>query len=448
MNTPLLRNLTTTVLGAAALLAGQWVVGHSLAWCADELRLLQEAPPGRGGAEQIEVGPSAADVPGGITDEYDGYDEFTDMAGPSCSSEGCAGHHGTRPPHWGNVEYLLWWSKGRGLPPLVTTSPPGTLRSNAGILGLPTTSVLYGNEHVGGDVRSGGRLELGYWLDDCEILGVGGRFFALGGGTDGFRQGSSGDPILARPFFNVVGGRDDAVLIAFPDIATGTVDITTSSDVLGGDVFFRELIYRDQCNRLDFVMGYQFGQIEEDLVVSHSLVSRDPNGTVPIGTAIDTFDQFDATNEFHGGELGLLIETRWHRWNVELLAKVGLGSMRQTVTINGSTTTTEPAAQAVTNPGGLLALPTNIGVFEQDTFTVVPELGIAMSMSVSCHLDFRFGYSFIYWSQVAQPGEQIDLGVNLSQVTGPLVGDARPAFSFDDDDYWVQGINFSLQWHY
>src|SRR5438094_672952 len=26
---------------------------------------------------------------------------------------------------WGRVEYLLWWTKGDRLPPLVTTSPPG-----------------------------------------------------------------------------------------------------------------------------------------------------------------------------------------------------------------------------------------------------------------------------------------------------------------------------------
>ena len=57
---------------------------------------------------------------------------------------------------WGSVEYLFWWSKGRELPPLVTTG--GT-----GVIGDPGVQVLFGDERVGTDprgCRNGNRRQL------------------------------------------------------------------------------------------------------------------------------------------------------------------------------------------------------------------------------------------------------------------------------------------------
>src|SRR5262245_8106792 len=55
---------------------------------------------------------------------------------------------------WASAEYLLWWTKGDRLPPLLTTSPVGTPLANAGVLGRPGTSVLFGDERVNDDARS------------------------------------------------------------------------------------------------------------------------------------------------------------------------------------------------------------------------------------------------------------------------------------------------------
>src|SRR5262245_20844531 len=74
---------------------------------------------------------------------------------------------------WGSVEYLLGWTKGQFLPPLVTTSPVGTLPADAGVLGQPATAILFGNERVNTGVRDGGRFSIGYWLDDSRTLGLG-----------------------------------------------------------------------------------------------------------------------------------------------------------------------------------------------------------------------------------------------------------------------------------
>ena len=42
-----------------------------------------------------------------------------------------------------DAEYLFAWVQGFRLPPLVTTSPAGTPRASAGILGLPTTGTVF-----------------------------------------------------------------------------------------------------------------------------------------------------------------------------------------------------------------------------------------------------------------------------------------------------------------
>ena len=63
------------------------------------------------------------------------------------------------PPRYGGFwitgEYLNWSAKGDKLPPLVTTSPPGTPLAQAGVLGAPGTSVLFGDESVNDRWRSG-----------------------------------------------------------------------------------------------------------------------------------------------------------------------------------------------------------------------------------------------------------------------------------------------------
>jgi hypothetical protein len=50
---------------------------------------------------------------------------------------------------------------------------------------------------------------------------------------------------------------------------------------------------------------------------------------------------------------------------------------------------------------------------------------------------------------VVTSGRQIDTGVNPTQFFGgALVGEARPAFAFRDENYWLQGINFGVNWDF
>ena len=48
--------------------------------------------------------------------------------------------------YWVGVDYLGFWVKGNHIPPLVTTSPLGTPQNQAGVLGQPGTSILFGDQ--------------------------------------------------------------------------------------------------------------------------------------------------------------------------------------------------------------------------------------------------------------------------------------------------------------
>jgi hypothetical protein len=132
------------------------------------------------------------------------------------------------------AEYLLWWMKGASVPPLVTSSPAGTPLSQAGVLGAPGTSVLFGGSDVNGGVRSGGRFAVGAWLDDCQTFGVEGGVFFLESKSAGLSAASGGNPILARPFTDAVTGRPASELVAFPGVASGNISASDSSTGLVG----------------------------------------------------------------------------------------------------------------------------------------------------------------------------------------------------------------------
>src|SRR5262249_37940144 len=143
------------------------------------------------------------------------YAEDTCCADGTC---GCCSACSHNYDVWGSVEFLMWWAKGTSLPPLVTTSAPGTPVGQAGVLGFPTAYVLFGDQLGGNKLQGGGRIAAGIWLDPDHNVAAGGRFFGLGGDTTRFSQNSTGTPILARPFFNVTPplNREDSLVSAFP----------------------------------------------------------------------------------------------------------------------------------------------------------------------------------------------------------------------------------------
>ncbi len=381
---------------------------------------------------------------------------------------------------WGSVEYLVWWRKGSDghVPPLVTTSLPGTPQAQAGVLGAPNTSILFGGgpcADIG--ASSGGRATLGYWLDCDQREGIVVRYFGLENVGSGFSQTASGGTILARPFFDAFLNQPNSLLVSFPGAVNGSVTANIVTKVQGGDAFWRHALncdnrmhrvlmaparliadlFRPQVYRVDFISGYQYSRLDDNLSVQHNLVSVGNGGftaiggggLIPVGTTIVGFDRFKAENEFHGGTFGIMAEYYKNKLTLNLLGKVGLGYMRHRVSANGSTTVTTPNGLSSTMPGALLTQPTNIGSTGNfHDFAVVPEAQFTLKYRLAKNIDVSLGYSFIFWSSFVRAPEAVDTSVNLHQ-TPTLVGPAQPLLiTPKPGTYWVQGLNTGLSFRY
>ena len=362
----------------------------------------------------------------------------------------CLPSHG-----WVHPEYLLWWQSGMNLPPLVTTGG-GTTRATAGV--LPGASILYGGDDSALDgSRSGGRIRFGTWFDRFPGLGLEGEYFGLAQGSESFFQNSNGSPTLARPFFNITTGLQDAELVAFPNVLSGSVQVDVTSELNGAAARFRRSLccssgcaYSPFCcttvptsSRLDGTVGYRYYELKEALDIRERLQSTD---TANPGS-FNILDHFDTRNQFNGGEVGVLWQGRRGLWSLDGLMRVGIGNNHQTVSIRGNTVATQNGASTNFNTG-ILTQRTNIGTYDRNEFTMIPELGLTLGYQFTRRVRLTAGYSMIYWGNVVRPGDQVDLDVNpnlFPPEAVPFTGALRPQFQFVSTDYWVQGLSFGAE---
>jgi hypothetical protein len=360
---------------------------------------------------------------------------------------------------WVTGEYLYWHADGFNVPPLITTSPPGTPQSSAGVLGAPGTAVVLGGERLNDEWFTGLRFGAGVWLDECQKCGIEGNYFFLFDDTQMDRVSSTGTPILARPFFNVALGRPDAELIAFPGLSVGSAAVQSSFAMQGGEVNLRHNLCRshaDSCDcscgptvgwRVDALLGYRYLRLHEDLAIVENLTAG-PNATVP-GANFLLGDFFRTENRFNGGQFGLSGQVCRGRLSMDVTGTLAIGATHEVVSIAGVTTTTAPGMPAVTQPGGLLALGTNSGRFVHDEIALVPQLGIRFGYQLWGGLRTFVGYDLLYWSRVVRPGDQIDLAVNPTQLPpGTLAGVARPIPTGRDTDILLQGLTSGIEWRW
>lgn len=349
-------------------------------------------------------------------------------------------------------EYLAWWSNGNLLPPLVTTSPSGTPRADAGVLGTNGAETLFGGGNIDTGVRSGGRLTMSRWLEDADdtVFEFVGFYVADDYQSGSFSADSSGSPILARPFLNAVSGLEDSQLVAFPNVLAGQVSVQSYSEAYSAAGLLRRNIGTGPLGRIDVLGGYRYLRYRENLAIRENLVSTDPGGLIPLGTTTDLVDRFAVGNDFHGGEFGFAGE--WFvapAVSVELLAKVALGGVFRHSAISGSTITTIPGLDPTTTAGGLLALPTNIGARSQSGFGVLPELNLNTVVQLAPRISLVAGYTLIVLNDVLRAGSQIDPTVNPTQIGDqPLQGPARPAAGFHHSTLVLQGLNCGLEYRW
>lgn len=406
------------------------------------------AAPGVGVAPGVVTGPMGAPLVDGCVGDFCCPPDCCDaLCDDGCCGlwNGCWGSGCCFGNRWyGSAEYLLWFIRGQSVPPLLTSgsvagSPPGAL-------GQPGTNVLFGNSNLANNPYSGLRLRGGYWFNDHHGLGLDVGAFILGGSPQRFTASSLGIPFLARPFVNALTGAQDIEAVATPNGLTGTFSATSNFFLFGTEVNLRRNLCCG-CNWfIDGFAGWRMLGLNESLAMSENLtVISSANPALPAGSRFLVGDRFGTTNLFNGAQIGAIGEYRLGRWIFDLRTSVALGGTMQFANISGSTTSQAPGAPSSTAPGGLLALPSNMGRYTRGMVTLVEEVGFNVGYQFTNHIRGFVGYNFLFWSSVVRPAEQIDTVVNPNLIPPTIAGGpARPKFSFNGSDFWVQGINLGL----
>ncbi len=366
----------------------------------------------------------------------------------------------TRPGRfYADAEYLLWFGKGKNLPPLVTRGPIGDPVATT-ILGASGTVTLLGDREVDGGTRSGARLRAGFWLDDEQTVGFEASGFYLEAlGSRATASSSDGRTILGRPFIDASVRSEPpetALLLSVPGEFNGAASVRTSNRVWGVDALGRFNVVGDTRYRADLLAGFRYLRLAERADVD-TVINTVGFGAVPFrggrffDASVAASESFRTQNDFYGGHLGTHIA--WERgiWFADVRAGLGLGVVHQTLDVQGSTTLTTATART-TAAGGLLAQTTNIGRRSQDEFGIIPEAGLTVGCQITRHVRAFVGYSILYWrDDVLRPDSEMTRRVDraLIPASGPIVAplgtETRPAPQLREVDFWLQGVHFGVE---
>jgi len=368
---------------------------------------------------------------------------------------------------------MLWRVRKAQLPaPLVTIGPfnpdtfvPGVSPTPAA-LSSPGTAVLFGGQNLSLGTFSGLRLQGGIDLTEDRTLAVEGGGFVLEQRSRFFAAASNaaGVPFLAIPVIDSVTGRETSVATSFADDSAnvfgglqGSVFAETTTRLWGAEANLSSLVLRRDALRATALAGFRYLSLKESLSVGEDFTPigqpLDPGflgGPIGLGQSVAALNRFTTQNQFYGGQVGARLEYLGDRFSAGLTAKVALGDTSQRIDVNGNSTLFSPGQAPVTAAGGVLALPSNMGRRTYDSFSVVPEVGLNLGIQLTSYARATVGYTFLYWTDVVRPGNQIDRVVDRTTVPTlqqfiPGATGTRPAPLHAQSDFWAQGISFGLE---
>lgn len=360
---------------------------------------------------------------------------------------------GRSPRLYFGADYLLWWVRKRQIPPLVSQGSLDDLFPGA--LGSPGSRAFLGPGSADNANHSGARFTLLYWLDQDHNVGLDGSLTVLEQRTARLAAGGFGDVdnfFLARPFFNPNTGIQDADPLVVPGVQAGSLAVTMPRRFLGAETNLRlsQDVSALSSYRMTLLAGARFLFLDEKLLISEGVIDLPDINNNP-GNITTISDNFVTYNRFYGGQLGLEMESRFGPLRLTLTGKVAVGVTSEVIKISGTTLVTEPGGPVTLDPTrGLLAQPTNVGRFTRNQFAAVPEVGLNLAWEFNEHLRVSLGYTFLYWTDVARPGDQIDTTVNIGAVAAPAQfgTSPRPGVPFHTTGFWAQGLTAGVQVSY
>jgi hypothetical protein len=363
------------------------------------------------------------------------------------------------------TDYLIWWlRRGPVAVPLVTTGPvvTGDPITSSGPIGNPGTVSLVGDSGLDYGTLSGGRFTFDFGLP-AGGPGVQVSGFVLERGAVGLSAASDagGNPILARPIHDVLDQVSSAALVSYPGALAGGIAVVSRSRLWGLESNLTGPSWGDERRHARLLAGIRYLDLLESLDIAQRSTVLLPNSGFFNGSVLnpdDTLvlgDAFRTRNQFYGAQLGVEGERGAGRWVVAGQAKVALGAVHELVEVQGSSALIAAGATGIGEVagGGVLALDTNIGRPREDRFAVLPEVSVKLGYRVTPRLLATVGYTFLYLSDVARPGNQIDPGVNVghapsSEAFGLLLDPRRPAPLFNHSEFWAQGLSVGLELHF
>jgi len=318
---------------------------------------------------------------------------------------------------YGFLDYLYWGTNRQSLPS-ITTLP-----------GVDPASQIGG---LANDPRSGVRATFGEWITPMKNLAWEGSYFYLGDQTE------SSALVLPGSAPNV------STLPVFFGINSQSSQVIVASHLWGAETNLRYQFccFKTDCVQwfIDVLGGFRYLDLSEGVgIQTGSQFAEAP--VLLSGATVNATDNFFTHNNFYGGQLGAETNIYVWRFNVNLYGKVGLGDNLETANISGFTTVVSPTANQLLS-GGFLTAPSNIGHHTQNVFAVVPEAGINLGFRVCHYCELGVGYTFLYFSKVLRPADQIS-PVPGGTVLPPALGGAaaQPTFNFQQSHFFADGVN-------
>ncbi len=334
---------------------------------------------------------------------------------------------------WFGAEYLLWR--------IHDASPPdlAMLFAATGVNG--STGLDSSN------ARSGFRLTGGVWFDDSHCCGFEASFlfldlkrsFSSFSTQDVFQAGVTNLP--ARIVTNLpIDGPGD---LDPGDLLTSITTGTSYFRLWGVEANFRRTIWWIGGLSLDVLAGFRNLNLDETVTLTGDFTFMEPSPDEAAPGPEDgrtvhmsTVDLVECHNQFYGGQVGASFTWHCYHLTVDGFAKFAVGGLAQQITAGGQTFQSagliEPsigaplvARPATTLPGGILSS-TPLTTTNRTRVSVIPEARMSLGYQVTNNLNAFIGYNFIWWTNVAIPGDQSSTSTSGSR------------------DIWFQGLDFGV----
>ena len=344
-----------------------------------------------------------------------------------------------------SAEALFAWFKSSPTPvPIITDN----------YADQPDVHVILGGGSVDTNPNAGLKLTGTYRVDNRLGVELVGLYIPTRSTSSGVSStGQPGSIDLYLPYFDVTRGEENVTEISYWPTYRGSAQATFSNSLGGGELNATWAMPPQDGWRVDLLGGLRFLQLRESYTITTTSPYNPPNPS----DIWNTTDGFDARNRFYGLQLGARAAYDQGPWVGTLNAKVALGTMQQRVSINGHLETNDYNNYGATQifPGGYFALPTNSGDHSHNTFAAVPEVAFNLGYRLTPQATVFAGYSFLYASNVARPGEQLNRNINPTQTVAygndppaALVGAAQPTFNFKTNDFWAQTVSIGLAYRF